>query len=165
MALINCPECGQQVSDKAESCPSCGVGIAAKPEAGKTDQPTKEADNAKETAQGCAIMIVIMAALVWWVWPSGNSDSDSSRPRPEHSASGAYVMCQDFVEKRLRAPSTADFPWGYSDYVTDLGGGKYRVRAYVDAENAFGGTVRNSFDCTVKYIGNDKWRLETLDLN
>lgn len=25
MALINCPECGHQVSDKASSCPSCGV--------------------------------------------------------------------------------------------------------------------------------------------
>ncbi len=24
MALINCPECGKEVSDKAESCPNCG---------------------------------------------------------------------------------------------------------------------------------------------
>jgi hypothetical protein len=24
MALINCPECGTQVSDKAISCPKCG---------------------------------------------------------------------------------------------------------------------------------------------
>ena len=24
MALINCPECNRQVSDKAESCPNCG---------------------------------------------------------------------------------------------------------------------------------------------
>ncbi len=27
MALIKCPECGKEVSDKAESCPSCGFGI------------------------------------------------------------------------------------------------------------------------------------------
>lgn len=25
MALINCPECGHQVSDKAATCPNCGV--------------------------------------------------------------------------------------------------------------------------------------------
>jgi rubrerythrin len=25
MALIDCPECGHQVSDAAETCPSCGV--------------------------------------------------------------------------------------------------------------------------------------------
>lgn len=28
MALITCPECGQQVSDKAEICPHCGIKIA-----------------------------------------------------------------------------------------------------------------------------------------
>ncbi len=28
MAMIKCPECGHQVSDKAEACPSCGVHIA-----------------------------------------------------------------------------------------------------------------------------------------
>jgi uncharacterized OB-fold protein len=25
MALIKCPECGKQISDKAEVCPHCGV--------------------------------------------------------------------------------------------------------------------------------------------
>ena len=28
MALINCSECNQEVSDKAESCPKCGAPIA-----------------------------------------------------------------------------------------------------------------------------------------
>ena len=32
MALINCPECGQQVSDKAAICPHCGVAIAGNPD-------------------------------------------------------------------------------------------------------------------------------------
>lgn len=27
MALINCPECGKEISDKAESCPNCGMPI------------------------------------------------------------------------------------------------------------------------------------------
>ena len=31
MALINCPECGRQVSDKAPTCPGCGVVIATQP--------------------------------------------------------------------------------------------------------------------------------------
>ncbi|MFP4080867.1 MAG: hypothetical protein ACLFMW_07815 [Ectothiorhodospira sp.] len=30
MALIECPECGRQVSDKAPTCPGCGVPIAAR---------------------------------------------------------------------------------------------------------------------------------------
>lgn len=28
MALINCPECNREVSDKAEICPNCGFGVA-----------------------------------------------------------------------------------------------------------------------------------------
>lgn len=31
MALINCPECGKQISDKAASCPNCGYPIADQP--------------------------------------------------------------------------------------------------------------------------------------
>ena len=30
MAIIKCPECGRQISDKAPTCPSCGVEIAGK---------------------------------------------------------------------------------------------------------------------------------------
>lgn len=30
MALINCPECGKEVSDKASSCPNCGYPISIK---------------------------------------------------------------------------------------------------------------------------------------
>lgn len=28
MALIKCPECGKQISDKAKNCPSCGIPAA-----------------------------------------------------------------------------------------------------------------------------------------
>ncbi len=30
MALIKCPECGADISDKAESCPKCGNPISSK---------------------------------------------------------------------------------------------------------------------------------------
>lgn len=30
MALIKCPECGHEVSDKAETCPSCGYEVIQK---------------------------------------------------------------------------------------------------------------------------------------
>ena len=28
MALINCPECGKQISDKAAACPNCGAPVS-----------------------------------------------------------------------------------------------------------------------------------------
>lgn len=38
MALIDCPECGRDVSDAAPTCPQCGVPIAGRP-SGTMDEP------------------------------------------------------------------------------------------------------------------------------
>jgi len=41
MALINCPDCGKQVSTAAKACPSCGFPVAEKVEQGEVgSQPT-----------------------------------------------------------------------------------------------------------------------------
>lgn len=77
----------------------------------------------------------------------------------------AWVMCQDFVERRLRAPGTASFPWSTSIQTAYLGGGRFRIRAYVDAENAFGGEVRTHFTCTIEHSTGDRWKLISLDMN
>ena len=39
MALIKCPECGKEISDKASTCPSCGCPIA-------TNEPAVEKSDA-----------------------------------------------------------------------------------------------------------------------
>ena len=67
----------------------------------------------------------------------------------------AFVMAQDFIKRQLRAPSTADFPMiiadGVSSKPTTLADGRcaFDVRTYVDAQNAFGGTVRENFRVTL----------------
>lgn len=67
----------------------------------------------------------------------------------------AFVIAQDFVKRQLRSPSTAEFPYitdsGVSSKPTTLPGGQcaFDVRLYVDAQNAFGGTVRQHFSVTV----------------
>lgn len=78
---------------------------------------------------------------------------------------GAWVICQQFLEDRLTAPATAEYPSGYSQYTSSLGGGRFRVDAYVDAENGFGALVRTDFVCTVNYQGNDNGRLESLQFD
>lgn len=84
---------------------------------------------------------------------------------PTSKAVDAWVMCQDFMEDRLQAPSSADYPCCYSDFVTYEGDRVYEVRSYVDAENAFGAKLRRDFLCRVEYRGNDRWRLRDLQIN
>ena len=70
----------------------------------------------------------------------------------------AFVMAKNFVEKVLKAPATAKFPWGTSDsQISSIGDCTYIVRSYVDAENSFGAKIRTKYTAKVKYIGNDKW--------
>jgi hypothetical protein len=58
----------------------------------------------------------------------------------------ARVMCQKFVTDRLKAPSTAEFPWNYDDQKVDiLGPGHYRVSSFVDSQNGFGAQVRSTY--------------------
>jgi hypothetical protein len=52
MALINCPECGKQVSSQAASCPHCGFGLvsaAAAPGAGRLVPPAAAVSAAEQT--------------------------------------------------------------------------------------------------------------------
>lgn len=76
----------------------------------------------------------------------------------------AYVMAQDFVSSQLKSPSTAKFQNYSKELVQNLGDGRYRVSAYVDAQNPFGAMVRNQFNCIVKYVGNEKWVLENIEM-
>lgn len=75
----------------------------------------------------------------------------------EGSGGAAEVMCQQFVEDRLKAPTTADFDTAHSGE-----GPTYTVTGTVDAENSFGAKVRSSFTCQVTYEGDERWRLDSL---
>ena len=56
MPLINCPECGKQVSDKAPTCPNCGFPLndissneaASDTEDTQSDQPKSVAEKQKD---------------------------------------------------------------------------------------------------------------------
>lgn len=41
MALIKCPECGKEISDRATSCPNCGCPSIDKEEAEKVNDTTR----------------------------------------------------------------------------------------------------------------------------
>lgn len=60
------------------------------------------------------------------------------------------IMAKRFVEKRLRAPSTASFPWmpEQQAYIAEC---TWQVRSYVDAQNGFGATVRTAWLITMVY--------------
>ncbi len=106
MALINCSECGKQLSDKASACPHCGAPVETmvkeltvqkeqKPVQQQVKQQVQQQNNTSKSVtagmtKGQAIgfyilvSIMILAMLAWFNgWFScGSSSSLTSRPVP-----------------------------------------------------------------------------------
>ena len=76
--------------------------------------------------------------------PASSSDEDNYG----HDKFDAMVIAEKVVKSKLKSPSTADF-CSTSDYTVSCVGNSWTVTGYVDAQNGFGATVRNTF--TVKF--------------
>lgn len=76
----------------------------------------------------------------------------------------AYCMSKEFVEKRLKAPTTAKFA-SFDESIIVLGEGEdeYIVTSYVDAENSFSAMIRTKYHCLLKYHPTtEEWTLEEI---
>lgn len=62
MALINCPECRSQVSDKAQQCPKCAFPIQKKEE--KPAVVAKEGFFLRSLNTGCLVSIGIVLGII-----------------------------------------------------------------------------------------------------
>lgn len=96
--------------------------------------------------------------------PSASATSDAGDFEVDVIA--AWTMAQNFVQDRLKAPSTASFGSLLKGDVQDprkcvkyLGGRKYRVKGWVDSQNSFGAMVRADFSLVVQDNGKGNWSL------
>jgi uncharacterized membrane protein YvbJ len=68
MALIKCPECGNQVSNTAATCPHCGAPVAAAAvEAKHAGAPLT---TVQETSKKLKLQIIIASVIFWlgFIW-------------------------------------------------------------------------------------------------
>ncbi len=79
----------------------------------------------------------------------------------------AWTIATQFVKKQLKSPSTAEFPWYDKSFVKDLGDCTFEVNGHVDGQNAFGATIRNNFNVTVKNPScksSETWQLININI-
>jgi len=79
MALINCPECNKEISDKAPACPGCGSPIAAAKESAGSGVPqlqTIQETSKQLKTQMVMSLLLFGAGVVFWLsvekTPGGN---------------------------------------------------------------------------------------------
>lgn len=130
--MIKCKECRQTISSKADKCPNCGA---------PNRQPTSLFT---WLVLGVVVVVAIKAC-------SGGGGSRSVSSAPKCDATMAHIMASNFVKQRLKAPTTAKFPYTSDPAVsvTPLGDCKFAVVSYVDSQNGFGAMVRSRFSATM----------------
>lgn len=62
MSLINCPECGKEISDRASNCPNCGCPIYVAPIEDE-EEYEDEAEGKNDTRNG--VISIVLSVLGW----------------------------------------------------------------------------------------------------
>ncbi|MHB0764693.1 hypothetical protein ACYCFC_10025 [Stutzerimonas sp. NM35] len=76
----------------------------------------------------------------------------------------AYVMSQNFVKQRLKAPSSAKFPYKPTTQ-TYAGDCRHSIVGTFESQNSFGAMLRGSYSVTMIYLPDEKkWRAEGLSI-
>lgn len=124
---------------------------------------TEKAQQEAQSTLGCCVAVIVVVVLfaMWMVFTGPSSEETKVADRRRDAW---YVACQ-FVEDRLKAPSSADFPYYEPKYVQDLGSGKYRVQSYVDAQNSFGAKIRSRWMVVEQHVGGTQFKLLDIAIN
>jgi hypothetical protein len=129
----------------------------------------KELSTVKKALTIIAIFIPLFISGVWlcYIVHYHISSIKAIRDRDVPLPGDEILMSEEFVKSRLEAPETAEFPpWHSSDVTsTELGKNRYEVTSYFDVENAHGDIVRTHYVAVLKYEGNDRWTLESLEFD
>lgn len=111
-------------------------------------------DMTKEQGIGCLAIIGVVLLLALLGKACGGDDSGGGGGSDAPSVGsefGAKDVCEQFVEDRLKSPSSADF----NDETAIGPGPAWTVAGNVDSENGFGAMLRSYFVCKVRFTGED----------
>lgn len=146
MALIECAECGKEISDKAAACPHCGAPPASTnpPEPIKKKPPT--APVWLQVVVGLFLAYVIVSCAV------GGDKGSGSTSATSFGWNDALTMCQSALKNASRDPEKASVP-----YVENQGSGDEYYFAWgastkmARMRNGLGSEVAASASCTVSH--------------
>ena len=164
MAIIKCPECGRQISDKAPTCPSCGVEIAGKitkcPHCGEVYFSSQEiCPNCHEIAVGVAHPVASSAAV--------KDPTPVASPSPVSSPASEIPSTSQVVSSTSQTvpptPPVPPVPPVRRPGVTASGndGGEYRIDSckHTDAdasERGMSDAAADEYQSAGNDVGSDK---------
>lgn len=149
MALIKCPNCGKEVSEKAVACPNCGVLISNKK--GNNKKGNKNDKTIIIVSVAVAIVVLIVGILCSVVLVS----TDTYLSRGEYQKAYDKARDKETKEKVLLENIIAKYSYEISDTLKDPDSfklkhvyynGKNEIVFEIIGKNSFGSNVTNYYD-------------------
>jgi hypothetical protein len=129
MAMIQCPECKQPVSDAAPTCPNCGTPIASRAYAPPTTPPPPPPKKTGCLKIGCIVLaVLVLIGLIGSLVmksPSGPSSTTTSSSSSTTSGTTAASSTE---------PAAPQSKWSYNQSKDDMGKGTVS-EASVESDN------------------------------
>lgn len=136
MALINCPECGKEISDKAGNCPNCGCPIQPEQETkdGKGERwsfekspkiTEKEKKEKPKKKIGCLKIILIIVAICIVIEIIGSIGGDDEKDSSSGNENQASTEIQNETQETQTEEQGAETPLMLDDELSQFQSEKY----------------------------------------
>lgn len=171
MPRRDCPQCQRRLPYAARRCVLCGW---------SDRQPLDERVAARTARRRTAVWVVIALGLAvgsgvatlraaefadWYAgFAAQHLPDQASSYALADTERGAFLFCARRVARAMGSNDSVEtFPSMADTDTDDLGDGRYRVTAWVDAARGDGAPVRHAFTCTVRFE-RGRWALENLEV-
>lgn len=179
MALINCPQCGKQVSDKAAKCPHCGWDFTAQSSQSETRVSESDAIAATKVKhrRKWPILVIISLCLIasgfalWFFVLNNNTkenkkkeDATETQKTPDSSALDERYLTQDLRMWDLFGPVK-----GFQTTITRIGGSsrwsEETLHYYSEEELYDNLSVNIQFDEQGHFVNtlDGRWTIQDID--
>jgi hypothetical protein len=104
------------------------------------------------TPKQTAITLVIIALVVFVLFKACTGCGGDENEKRMPTEVDALLNSRTFVERSLKAPSTAEFASSGESTVVKINDSTFTVLSYVDAQNSFGGMMRSKYSCQITFM-------------
>ena len=168
MGLINCPECGKEVSDQAQSCPHCGYPLEKNEEnvqrgvdaVGKWNPTQQQPKKLKKKGRGCLIpfIVVLIIFILFCIGMSiGINDMQEHPEKYQDSTEKVESMTGKYIDVTPEQGATIDSvlkECGIEKLVS-FEHDEMLDNAHLDGETGYRLAVNSSVDNIVLYLSGD----------